>query len=274
MQKYFANELFHVEQTEKGEYMGKIIALANQKGGVGKTTSAINISACLGSLGKNVLLIDADPQGNATSGVGIAKENIKKSFYDCLIGNEKIKNASVKTDFQGLSICPCNIELAGAEVELVGFSDREFQFSKSLKDIRNEYDFIIIDCPPSLGLITINILSGCDSVLIPLQCEYFALEGLSQLMSTVKKIKASYNQNLSIEGVILTMFDGRTNLTIQVAGEIKKYFGDKVFNTPVPRSVRLGEAPSYGEPILYYDKHSKCTDAYINISKAIINNNS
>lgn len=253
--------------------MGKIIALANQKGGVGKTTSAINIAACLGNLGENVLLIDADPQGNATSGVGISKDEIKKSFYDCLIGDSKIKSTIVKTEFQGLSVCPCNIELAGAEVELVGFADREFQFSKSLKDIKDEFDFIIIDCPPSLGLITINILSGCDSVLIPLQCEYFALEGLSQLMNTVKKIKASYNKNLSIEGVILTMFDGRTNLTIQVAGEIKKYFGDKVFNTPVPRSVRLGEAPSYGEPILYYDKHSKCTDAYINISKAIINNN-
>lgn len=253
--------------------MGKIIALANQKGGVGKTTSAINIAACMGSFGKKVLLIDADPQGNATSGVGISKDNIKKSFYDCLIGDTKIKNATLKTDFEGLYICPCNIELAGAEIELVSFSEREFQFAKLMNEIRDEYDFIIIDCPPSLGLITINILSGCDSVLIPLQCEYFALEGLSQLINTIKKIKASYNKELQIEGVVLTMFDGRTNLTLQVAGEIKKYFGDKVLNTPVPRSVRLGEAPSYGEPILYYDKHSKCTDAYLNISKTIISNN-
>lgn len=253
--------------------MGKIMALANQKGGVGKTTSAINIAACLGSIGKKVLLIDADPQGNATSGVGISKDSIKKSFYDCLIGDAKIKSTIVKTEFKGLDVCPCNIELAGAEVELVGFSDREFQFSKVVSEVKDEYDFVIIDCPPSLGLITINILSGADSVLIPLQCEYFALEGLSQLMNTIKKIKAAYNKDLAIEGVILTMYDGRTNLTIQVAGEIKKYFGDKVFNSPVPRSVRLGEAPSYGEPILYYDKHSKCTDAYMNISKVIDANN-
>lgn len=253
--------------------MGKIMALANQKGGVGKTTSAINIAACLGSIGKKVLLIDADPQGNATSGVGVSKDNITKSFYDCLIGDAKIKSAIIKTEFEGLYVCPCNIELAGAEVELVGFSEREFQFSKVISEVKDEYDFIIIDCPPSLGLITINILSGSDSVIIPLQCEYFALEGLSQLMNTVKKIKSAYNKELSVEGVILTMYDGRTNLTIQVAGEIKKYFGDKVFNSPVPRSVRLGEAPSYGEPILYYDKHSKCTDAYMNISKVIASNN-
>ena len=253
--------------------MGKIMALANQKGGVGKTTSAINIAACLGSIGKKVLLIDADPQGNATSGVGVSKDNIKKSFYDCLIGDAKIKSTIIKTGFAGLNVCPCNIELAGAEVELVGFSDREFQFSKVVSEVKDEYDFIIIDCPPSLGLITINILSGSDSVLIPLQCEYFALEGLSQLMNTIKKIKSVYNKNLAIEGVILTMYDGRTNLTIQVAGEIKKYFGDKVFNSPVPRSVRLGEAPSYGEPILYYDKHSKCTDEYMNISRVIASNN-
>jgi len=252
--------------------LGRIMALANQKGGVGKTTSAINIAASLGSLGKKVLLVDADPQGNATSGVGVSKDNVQKSFYDCLIGNTKMMDAVIKTDFDGLWICPCNIELAGAEVELVGFSDREYQFKRLMDDIKDEFDYILIDCPPSLGLITINILSGCDSVIIPLQCEYFALEGVSQLMSTVKKIKASYNRELSIEGVVLTMFDGRTNLALQVAGEIKKYFGDKVFKSPVPRSVRLGEAPSYGEPILYYDKHSKCTKAYMDIAEAILSN--
>ena len=253
--------------------MGKTIAVANQKGGVGKTTSALNIAACLGSMNKKILLIDADPQGNATSGVGVSKDDIKNSFYDCLIGNSKIKDTIIKTDFEGLYLCPCNIDLAGAEVELVGVNEREFRFLKTVAPVKDEFDFIIIDCPPSLGLITINILSGCDSVLIPLQCEFFALEGLSQLMGTIKKIKNSYNPDLEIEGVILTMYDGRTTLTIQVAGEIKKYFKEKVFKSPVPRSVRLGEAPSYGEPILYYDKHSKCTAAYLDISEDILKNN-
>lgn len=253
--------------------MSITIAVTNQKGGVGKTTSAINIAACMGHLLKKVLLIDADPQGNSTSGVGISKEKIKYSFYDCLIGNAKIRETIIKTNFDGLYVCPCNIDLAGAEVELVNVNDREYRFSKLISSVKDEFDYIIVDCPPSLGLITINILSGCDSVLIPLQCEYFALEGLSQLMGTIKKIKSSYNPNLEIEGVILTMYDGRTNLTIQVAGEIKKYFKDKVFKSPVPRSVRLGEAPSYGEPILYYDKHSKCTDAYLDITKDILKNN-
>ena len=273
--------MFHGEQscifqninTERQGIMGKIIAVANQKGGVGKTTSAINIAACLGHLGKKVLLIDADPQGNSTSGVGVDKEGVETSFYDVLIGNEPIKKSLVATDFKNLWVCPCNIELAGAEVELVGVSDREFQFSKSLDPIREQFDFIVVDCPPSLGLITINILSGSDSIVIPLQCEYFALEGLSQLMQTLRKIKSRYNEKLEVEGVILTMYDGRTNLTLQVAGEIKNFFGDKVFKSPVPRSVRLGEAPSYGEPILYYDKHSKCTDAYLKISQEILDNN-
>ena len=253
--------------------MAKIIAVANQKGGVGKTTSAINISASLGHFGKKTLLIDADPQGNSTSGVGIDKNSVKSSFYDALIGNSTIKSTIMRTSFDNLYICPCNIDLAGAEIELVGLEEREFQFNNIIDKITSEYDFIIIDCPPSLGLITINILAGSDSVLVPLQCEYFALEGLSQLVSTVKKIKSSYNTNLEIEGVVLTMYDGRTNLTIQVASEIKKYFGNKVYKTPIPRSVRLGEAPSYGEPILYYDKNSKCSLAYLEISKQIIEDN-
>ncbi len=253
--------------------MGKIIAVANQKGGVGKTTSAINIAACLGHFGKKVLLIDADPQGNSTSGVGVDKENVEISFYDVLIGNEPIEKSVVETEWENLWVCPCNIDLAGAEIELVGVTDREFQFSKSLEPVRDRYDYIIVDCPPSLGLITINILSGSDSILIPLQCEYFALEGLSQLMNTLRKIKSRYNEHLEIEGVILTMYDGRTNLTLQVAEEIKKYFGEKVFKSPIPRSVRLGEAPSYGEPILYYDKRSRCTEAYLNIAKDILEKN-
>lgn len=251
--------------------MGKIIAIANQKGGVGKTTTAINIAASLGHFGKKVLLIDADPQGNATSGVGINKEQAEHSFYDVLIGNEPIENSVISTKFKNLFICPCNIDLAAAEIELVDISDREFQFFKATEPVKKQFDYIIVDCPPSLGLITINILSGSNSIAIPLQCEYFALEGLSQLMNTLRKIKSRYNEKLEIEGVILTMYDGRTNLTLQVAGEIKKYFGEKVFKTPIPRSVRLGEAPSYGEPILYYDKHSKCTDAYLKIAQDIIN---
>ena len=265
--------ILHHTIERKVKNMGKIIAVANQKGGVGKTTSAINIAACLGHLGKKVLLIDADPQGNATSGVGVDKESVEVSFYDVLIGNEPIENSVIATNFKNLWVCPCNIELAGAEVELVGFSDREFQFSKSLESIRDVYDYVIVDCPPSLGLITINILSACNSIVIPLQCEYFALEGLSQLMNTLRKIKSRYNENLEIEGVVLTMYDGRTNLTLQVASEIKKYFGDKVFKSPVPRSVRLGEAPSYGEPILYYDKRSRCTEAYLQISEDILKHN-
>ena len=267
------HSLLNSVAERKVKKMGKIIAVANQKGGVGKTTSAINIAACLGHFGKKVLLIDADPQGNATSGVGVDKESVETSFYDVLIGNEPIKNSVIATDFENLWVCPCNIELAGAEVELVSFSDREFQFTKSLEPVRDEYDYVIVDCPPSLGLITINILSGSDSIVIPLQCEYFALEGLSQLMNTLRKIKSRYNEDLEIEGVVLTMYDGRTNLTLQVASEIKKYFGDKVFKSPVPRSVRLGEAPSYGEPILYYDKRSRCTEAYLQISEDIINHN-
>ncbi|MBQ7792466.1 MAG: ParA family protein [Clostridia bacterium] len=250
--------------------MGKIIAVANQKGGVGKTTSAINIAASLGHFGKKVLLIDADPQGNSTSGVGVNKERVEHSFYDVLIGSEPIEKSVVETQWENLWLCPCNIDLAGAEIELVGVSDREFQFSKSLEAVKDEYDYIIVDCPPSLGLITINILSGSDSILIPLQCEYFALEGLSQLMNTLRKIKSRYNESLEIEGVILTMYDGRPHLTLQVAEEIKKYFGEKVFKSPIPRSVRLGEAPSYGEPILYYDKRSRCTEAYLNIAKDIL----
>ncbi len=250
--------------------MGKIIAVANQKGGVGKTTSAINIAASLGHFGKKVLLIDADPQGNSTSGVGVNKERVEHSFYDVLIGSQPVEKSVVETEWENLWLCPCNIDLAGAEIELVGVSDREFQFSKSLEPVKDKYDYIIVDCPPSLGLITINILSGSDSILIPLQCEYFALEGLSQLMNTLRKIKSRYNEALEVEGVILTMYDGRTNLTLQVAEEIKKYFGEKVFKSPIPRSVRLGEAPSYGEPILYYDKRSRCTEAYLNIAKDIL----
>ena len=250
--------------------MAKIIAVANQKGGVGKTTSAISIAASLGYLGKKTLLIDADPQGNATSGIGIDKNHVKGSFYDALIGNAEMKDTVIKSNFKNLYICPCNIDLAGAEIELVGISSREFQFTNTINKVTDEFDFIIVDCPPSLGLITVNILSGSDSILVPLQCEYFALEGLSQLISTVKKIKQGYNDKLEIEGVVLTMYDGRTNLTIQVANEIKKYFGDKVYGSPIPRSVRLGEAPSYGEPILYYDKNSKCTNAYLSITEEII----
>lgn len=253
--------------------MGKIIAIANQKGGVGKTTSAVNIAAGLGKYRKKTLLIDIDPQGNATSGVGINKRDIQKSSYDIMIGEAKAQEAIVTTKFNKLDIIPANMQLAGAEIELVEIPDRVNILKKGILPLKEEYDYIIIDCPPSLGLVTLNALTVCDTVLIPIQCEYYALEGLSQLMATVRQVKKKYNPTLDVEGVLLTMFDGRLNLTMQVVAEVKKFFPNKVYKNVIPRNVRLSEAPSFGQPVMYYDKSSKGTKAYLGLSKEIIKKN-
>ncbi len=242
--------------------MGKIISVVNQKGGVGKTTSAVNLASALGRRGKKILLIDADPQGNTTSAYGINKQGLSSSSYELLIGAKKAKETIIKTQFEGVDIIPCNMDLAGAEIELISIENRESQLKNSLCLIKGDYDFIFIDCPPSLGLITINSLCASDTVLVPIQCEYFALEGLSQLMATVRKIKRLYNPELELEGVLLTMYDGRLNLTQQVVAEVKKFFDKKLFATAIPRAVRLSEAPSYGMPIQYYDPKGKGAKSY------------
>ncbi len=252
--------------------MTRIIAVANQKGGVGKTTTAINISSYLASHGKKILLIDNDPQGNATSGLGINKKNIEVSIYDVLINEVPIKDTELATSIENLKLCPSNIQLAGAEVELVTEISREMKLKRALEDIRERFDFIIIDCPPSLGLLTINALTAADSILVPIQCEYYALEGLSQLMETVKLVQKHLNSKLEIEGVVLTMFDARTNLSIQVVEEVKKYFKKKVYKTIIPRNVRLSEAPSHGVPIIMYDQKSKGAEGYRDLAEEILEN--
>lgn len=253
--------------------MGKIVAVINQKGGVGKTTTAVNLSAGIGICGKKVLLIDADPQGNSTSGMGIDKRNATVSSYDLLITGAGAKAATVVTEFQNVSVIPANIDLAGAEIELINIPHRENQLKTALSLIKDEYDYILIDCPPSLGLITVNALTAADSFLVPIQCEYYAMEGLSQLMNTVRQIKISYNPELYLEGVVLTMFDPRLNLTNQVVGELKKYFAAELYKTAIPRAVRLSEAPSYGKPIQYYDKRNRGTESYNALAKEFIKRN-
>lgn len=253
--------------------MSKIIAILNQKGGVGKTTTSINLSAALGMLGKKVLLIDADPQGNSTSGYGINKRELEASSYELLIGEAQIADTIIHTDCRGVDLVPSSITLAGAEMELIDMDNRDKRMKNAVAPVVMDYDFIIIDCPPSLGLITINALTATDTVLIPQQCEFFALEGLSQLMSTVRKVKHKSNENLDIEGVLLTMFDGRLNLTQQIVREIKKFFPGKVFSTVIPRTVRLSEAPGFGQPIIYFDRRSKGAEAYIALAEEIIRKN-
>ena len=252
--------------------MGKIISIANQKGGVGKTTTAVNLSACLALQKKKVLLIDADPQGNATSGVG-ANKNVEKSTYDVIINQTDIKEVIQKSAVDNLDVCASNIDLAGAEVQLVSQLSREQRLKEALENVRGEYDFIIIDCPPSLGLVTLNALTASDTVLVPIQCEYYALEGLGQLMSTIDLVQKHLNKNLAVEGVALTMYDARTNLSMQVIEEVRKYFGNKVYRSVIPRNVRLSEAPSFGLPIALYDKNSKGAEAYTNLAKEVIKNN-
>lgn len=269
------NSVYRYAQNgkEHGRSMSKVIAVANQKGGVGKTTSAVNIAASLGAKGKNTLLVDIDPQGNSTSGVGFDRRSLETTSYDILINGAKGQDAVRQTAFAGLSVIPSSADLAAAEIELADIPAREAVLKNALAPLRAAYDFILIDCPPSLGLITTNALNAADSVLIPVQCEYYALEGLSQLMNSVQAVKRRYNDRLELEGVLLTMYDGRLNLTQQVVTEIKKYFPRKVFSTVIPRTVRLSEAPSYGQPILYYDRSNKGTQAYSALTDEILKKN-
>ena len=253
--------------------MGKIIAMANQKGGVGKTTSAINIAAWIGIFGKKVLIVDIDPQGNTTSGLGINKREVQKSTYELLIGDAKARDVIVHTSFKNVDVLPSNLDLAAAEIELVELENRAGRLKNALIGIKPDYDFIFIDCPPSLGLITLNALTACDTLIVPIQCEYYALEGLSQLMSTVRSVKRLYNPQIEIEGVLLTMYDGRLNLTQQVVEEVKKYFPKKVYKNVIPRNVRVSEAPSFGQPVSYFDRGSKGSEAYEELAKEILNQN-
>lgn len=250
--------------------MGKIIAIANQKGGVGKTTTAVNLSTILAKKGKKVVLLDADPQGNATSGLGVEKDDVEKSLYDVLINEEPVENTLHDTVEKNLKICPSNVNLAGAEVELVSQMSREHRLKEQLESVKSNYDYIFIDCPPSLGLITLNSFTAADSVLIPVQCEYYALEGLGQLINTINLVKKHLNKTLEIEGAILTMYDIRTNLSNQVVREVKRYFDDKVYKTVIPRNVRLSEAPSFGMPISTFDPKSKGAKSYEKLAKEFL----
>ena len=253
--------------------MGKIISVSNQKGGVGKTTTALSLSAALGVLEKKVLLIDMDPQSNATSGLGIDSNEVSLSSYDLIIGNSKASNIVIQTSSPNLDLIPAKIDLVGLEIEIVNKSRREYLLKNALEKIKEKYDFIIIDCPPSLGLITLNALTCSNSVIIPIQCEYFALEGLGKLLNTIKGVQKVHNPNLSLEGILLTMFDSRLRLSNQVKQDVKKHFGNIVFNTIIPRNVSLGEAPSHGESILMYNATSKGSKSYLKFAQEIVNLN-
>jgi chromosome partitioning protein len=252
--------------------MGKVIAIANQKGGVGKTTTTVNLGACLAQQGKKTLIIDHDPQGNSTSGIGLKKSEIKKCIYDVLINEIPIEEVILPTQIESLKVIPATIRLAGAEAELVGMMARDQRLKRSIEPVRDSYDYILIDCPPSLGNLTINALAAADSIIVPIQCEYYALEGLSQLMKTIQLVQKYSNPDLKVEGVVLTMYDNRTNLSSQVTDEVRRYFQDKVYRTIIPRNIRLSEAPSFGLPITLYDEKSKGAEAYIELAREVIVN--
>lgn len=255
-----------------GLFVGKVVVVANQKGGVGKTTTAVNLASAVAAAGKKVLIIDMDPQGNSTSSYGLSKRQMEKSVYDIIIGEQNAADVIQSTAY-GCDIIPSNIQLSGAGIELVSMERREARLREGLAPVVLNYDFIFIDSPPSLDLLTLNGLCACDTILVPIQCEFFALEGLSELMSTVRTVKKMYNPYIEIEGVLLTMYDGRLNLTLQVVQEVKKYFKDKVMKTTIPRNVRLSEAPSFGAPVNYYDPASKGAEAYNLLAQEFLNNN-
>lgn len=249
--------------------MGKTIAIANQKGGVGKTTTAVNLAAALAEKNKRVMLLDIDPQGNATSGLGVNKTELDRTVYDVLIREENIENAIVRTEYK-VDLVPSNIALAGAEIELVSMLSREMRIKRAIQPIKENYDYIFIDCPPSLGLLSLNALAAADTALIPIQCEFYALEGVTQLINTINLVKHNLNENLDIEGIVMTMFDGRNNLSYEVIADVKTHFNGLVYKTYIPRNVRLSEAPSYGKPITIYDRNSKGSESYIELAKELI----
>lgn len=250
--------------------MAKVIALANQKGGVGKTTTAVNLAACLAAADRKVLLIDSDPQGNATSGLGIDKRDVKQSIYDVLVRDIPARETILETAYANLSLLPATISLAGAEIELVNMMSRETRLKNALERVKYDYDYVLIDCPPSLGLLTINALTAAGSVLIPIQCEFYALEGVTMLMNTIQLVQRNLNPALKLEGVLMTMFDARTNLAEDVVTEVKKYFSAKMYETIIPRNVRLSEAPSHGEPIIVYDPRSRGAEVYTELAREVI----
>ena len=250
--------------------MGRTIAIANQKGGVGKSTTAINLSSCLGEMGQKVLTIDMDPQGNTTSGMGVEKNEVENTIYELLLGESKLEDCIIPLNFDNLSLIPSNVNLAGAEIELIGVEDKEFILKNAIDQVRDQYDFIIIDCPPSLNMLTINAMTTADTVLVPIQCEYYALEGLSQLIHTIELVRDRLNKRLKIEGVVFTMYDARTNLSLQVVENVKENLDQNIYKTIIPRNVRLAEAPSYGKPINLYDSRSTGAESYRLLAEEVI----